>query len=124
MNAVTTFGRKIRLSFCLALAALLCCTAAHAAKKPGKDRLAEALSLLNQAKDSTSPVSFLYQAKEEVEGTLIPHKDPEREKAIQSIADAITACTVHSGEQKAIGRAIASVRSLAGMGDGAKKKKK
>lgn len=123
MASIVALTRRLKVGVCLAFAAVLCfASVSSAAKKPGRDRLAEALNLLNQAKESTSPAPLLYEAKDEVEGTLIPHKDAEREKAIKDIADAISAVTLHTSEKKAIERAIASVRSLAGLGNGKKKK--
>jgi hypothetical protein len=123
MAIFNILGGKFRSVICIVLATMMCSSAfLWAAKKPGKDRLAEALNLLNQAKESSSPSTFLYQAKDEVEGTLIPHKDAEREKAIKAIEEAISAATLHTKEKETINKAIASVRSLAGMGNGKKKK--
>ena len=127
MASVTSIARTFRLSLCLALVALLCSTtASHAAKKPGRDRIAEALNLLSQAKEANNPIPLLKEAKDEIEGTLIPHKDAERERAIKAIGDAITASLANNKEKEAIARAIAraitSVHVLAG--DGGKKKKK
>lgn len=120
--------RRFFTSLVLALAVLLAQTPMGLAapkKKVGRDRLAEALRLLNEAKESTStPTPLLYEAKEEVEGTLIPHKETEHEKAVKAISEAITAVTQHANEKEAIGRAIAAVRTLAGMNAGAGNKKK
>jgi len=116
-------------SFCLglgmALLAFLCFTPpADAVIKRGLDRLKNALDLLNQAKESSSPTSFLYQAKDEVDQTLLPHRDAEKKKAVDAIAEAITASTTHTKEKEAISHAIEVVRKLAGMDSGGGKKKK
>jgi hypothetical protein len=124
MNALTILARKMRFGLCLALIASLgLATLSPAAKKPGHDRLVEALDLLNQAKDSTSPVQLLFQAKDEVQGTLVPHKDTERDKALQAIDDAIHAAGTNEAAKKAIDKAIAAVKALAGINGGGKKKK-
>ncbi len=108
MASIPAITRRLRVRRppCSRQRSCVFATVAPAAKKPGKDRLAEALNLLNQAKESTSPAPLLYQAKDEVEGTLIPHKDAERDKAVKDIADAISAATLHTNEKKAIERAI------------------
>jgi hypothetical protein len=124
MNALTILARKMRFGLCLALIASMgLATLSPAARKPGHDRLEEALTLLNQAKDSSSPVQLLFQAKDEVQGTLVPHKDPERDKALSAIDDAIHAAGTNEGAKRAIDKAITAVRALAGMGNGGKKKK-
>jgi hypothetical protein len=122
LASVISRARIIRFSVCLTLASFICfAPATHAAKKPGRDRIAEALTLLNQAKEANNPIALLKEAKDEIEGTLIPHKDAERDKAIKAIADAITASMANNKEKEAISRAIASVHALAG--DRKKKKK-
>jgi hypothetical protein len=109
----------------MALVAFLSCPApADAAIKRGLDRLKNALDLLNQAKESKSPTPFLYQAKDEVEQTLLPHRETEHKKAVEAIADAISASTTHTKEKEAIEHAIEVVRKLAGMDNGGGKKKK
>ncbi len=107
-----TIARKLRLSLCFALALTIGFTPAlPGARKPGHDRLVEALDLLKQAKD-------------EVDGTLVPHKEVEHDKAVQAITDAINTAGRKENPDKAIDKAMAAVRALAGLGNGGGKKKK
>jgi hypothetical protein len=125
MATSATSTRSFRLGISMALLGLLCFNApADAAIKRGLDRLKNALDLLNQAKESSSPTPFLYQAKDEVEQTLLPHRDAEKKKSVDAISEAITASTTHTKEKEAIQHAIESVRKLAGMDNGGGKKKK
>jgi hypothetical protein len=122
---MATSARSFCLGISMALVAFLCFTpSTDAAIKRGLDRLKTALDLLEQAKESSSPTSFLYKAKDEVEQTLLPHREAEHKKAVDAIAEAITASTTHTKEKDAIQRAIESVRKLAGMDNGGGKKKK
>jgi hypothetical protein len=122
MASITKVMGKFRMSGCLLLAAILCMATALPAKPKGKDRLAEALDLLEKAKDSAGSTTYLYQARDEVDGTLLPEKKAAKEKALKAIDDAITASTLHTNVKDALNHAIESVRSLAGMGNGKKKK--
>ena len=120
-----TIARKLRLSLCFALALTIGFTPAlPGARKPGHDRLVEALDLLKQAKDSPSAITLLFQAKDEVDGTLVPHKEVEHDKAVQAITDAINTAGRKENPDKAIDKAMAAVRALAGLGNGGGKKKK
>jgi hypothetical protein len=122
MNLVAQVTRKVRGNAWIALVVMACCTTvSEAAKKPGKDRLMDALNLLEQAKDASEPIPMLREAKNIVEGTLIPHKDAERDKAIKGIGDAIDVALAKGNPKKAIASAIGNVHALTGTSS--KKKK-
>ena len=88
---------------------------ALAEKKPGHDRLAEAVGLLQQAEHSKNPIPLLTSAKQEVEGTLVPHRELQHDRAIRLINHAIDVALKDGKMKKAIESAIEAVRAFDGQ---------
>ena len=88
---------------------------ASAEKRPGHDRLKEAVTLLLQAEKTPNPILLLTHAKQEVEGTLVPRHDRQHEKAIKAIDHAIEVALNDGKRKKAIEKAIEAVRALNGQ---------
>ena len=88
---------------------------ASAEKRPGHDRLKEAVKLLEQAEHSKNPIPLLTNAKQEVEGTLVPHHELQHAHALKAINHAIDVALDGGKKKKAIENAIEAVRALNGQ---------